>query len=48
MIIKEKIMDLFIRKDGILIYYSILGEGYFIVLIYIVFDNYFVFNKLVV
>ena len=28
MIIKEKIMDLFTRKDGTSIHYSTLGEGY--------------------
>ena len=46
MIIKEKIMDLFTRKDGTSIHYSTLGEGYPIVLIHTVLDNYSVFNKL--
>ncbi|EOD8049274.1 alpha/beta fold hydrolase [Staphylococcus aureus] len=39
-------MDLFTRKDGTSIHYSTLGEGYPIVLIHTVLDNYSVFNKL--
>lgn len=38
-------MDLFTRKDGTSIHYSTLGEGYPIVLIHTVLDNYSVFNK---
>lgn len=39
-------MDLFTRKDGTSLHYSTLGEGYPIVLIHTVLDNYSVFNKL--
>ncbi|EHJ08254.1 alpha/beta fold family hydrolase, partial [Staphylococcus simiae CCM 7213 = CCUG 51256] len=39
-------MDLFTRKDGTSIHYSTLGEGYPIVLVHTVFDNYTVFNNL--
>ncbi len=38
-------MDLFTRKDGTSIHYSTLGEGYPIVLIHTVLDNYSVFNQ---
>ncbi len=45
MIIKERVLDLLL-KDGTSIHYSTLGEGYPIVLIHTVLDNYSVFNKL--